>query len=217
MKVKGKMMKLILNVYELLKVKKATGMLIFLIAVFQILSCSSPEKTNSQSSMSENKPISSTSESPNSESKQKYIAEEHIAEEWRNKYHTTADKLEHNRRLWQKSKILNYDFVVWKSQGGTTNLWNRSPVVIKIREGEKTSIEVESKSDNSYMARTDGFEDFDTISKLFNFMRQELDDGKIIEAKYDNKFGYPKEVFVIFSFNSHGQLGIEISKFEIIK
>ncbi len=100
-----------------------------------------------------------------------------------------------------------------------TNTWNRQPVVIKIRGGEKISLEKASKEyDYVYDSRTDGFEDFDTIDKLFSYMRQELDDRNIIEVKYDKKYGYPKKavITVTFAFN-HNWHTIDVSKFEVIK
>ncbi len=208
-------MKLILNIYEILKMKKTIGLLIFLIAVFQVLGCSFPEKTNFQSSTPENKPINSMAESPTPVNKPANIAEENFAKEWKSKFEAIAAELERNRRLWQENKIVNYDFVVGKFAGGVTNLWNASPVLIKVREGKKNSIEALVKGKDF---RIDSYENIDTIDKLFNYMRQELDDGKIIEAKYDKKLGYPKSVFVTFTFAfNHNYRTISISKFEIIR
>lgn len=203
-------MKLILNVYEILKMKKTTGLLIFLIAVCQLLGCSTLQQTNSQSS---------TSESPTSANKPANIAEENFDKEWKSKYDATVAELELNRRLWQESKIVNYDFVAAKYAGGVTNEWNRLPVLIKIREGEKISIEkVEKDKDYVIHSRTDGFEDFDTIDKLFIYIRKELNGGKIVDAEYDSKFGYPKRVSVTFySVYNHNSRTIEISKLEIVK
>ena len=183
---------------------KSNALVIFLMAVFYLLGCSSPLQTNSESSIPENKPAN--------------IAEENFAKEWKSKFESTSAEWERNRRLWQENKIVNYDFIIAKYAGGTTNEWNRLPVLIKIREGEKISIEkVEKDKDYVIYSRTDGFEDFDTINKLFNYIRRELESGKIVDAKYDKKFGYPKEVSIIFSWAIHEQHHIQISKFEVIK
>ena len=68
------------------------------------------------------------------------------------------------------------------------------------------------------MARTDGFKDFDAINKLFDYLRQELNDRNIIDVNYDKKFGCPKSVFVKSPFSGVHDYGtIQISKFEAVK
>jgi hypothetical protein len=177
---------------------ESTALVVFVIIVFQLFGCSSPPQHPFENSAN--------------------ISEENFAKEWKSRYEAAAAKLERNRNLWQESKIVNYDFVAARYAGGQTNTWNRSPVLIKVRQGEKILIEVVSKSDKSYMARTDGFEDFDTIDKLFNYLRQQLDKGKILEADYNKKLGYPgKNISIRDSFEIHGSRNIVIEKFEIIE
>ncbi len=213
-------MKLILNIYEIFKMKKTTSLLIFLMAVFQLLSCSLPENNNSQSSMPENKPINSMSESKKPSNEPANIADEDFAKEWRSKFEATSDQLERNRRLWMENKIVNYDFVFGSVGGGVTSPHDRSPVLIKIREGEVNSMDFVSKgyASKSGVQKIDGYEDFDTIDKLFNYMRQELEKKKIIFAKYNKKFGYPEEIVIIFTraVNHNGYV-IQSSKFKIIR
>ena len=189
--------------------------LVFVFAVFQFSSCSSVQPTVSSDSMRENNPMAS----PPPEKSPKNIADENFEKDWKSKYEKTLAEMERNHRLWQESKIANYDFVIYKYAGGNTNEWNRLPVLIKIREGNQFSIEkVEKDKDYVIYSRTDGFEDFDTVDKLFNFIRWQLDNGKIVEAEYDKKFGYPKNVFLIFTYSTnHNSHNIAISKFEVIK
>ena len=72
--------------------------------------------------------------------------------------------------------------------------------------------------EGSYMSRKDGFENIDTIEKLFAYMRQELETGKILEVKYDKKTGYPKDVSIRHTYNnSHGSRSIHISKLEALQ
>lgn len=185
--------------------------LIFLLFVVQLSGCS----LSPQSASLENQSTNSVSKSPTIVNKPANIAEENFAKEWKSKYETTVAELKRNQVLWQESKVLNYDFVASKSAGGNTNSWNRLPVLIKIREGQKTSIEkVEKDKDYVIYSRTDGFEDFDTIDKLFNYLWQELNDGKMIAFKYDKKLGYPKEGAILDSNEIHGYRNIIIEKFE---
>lgn len=181
--------------------------------------CSSTRKTDSVSSSIENKTINSPWETPRIADDSANVADQNFVKEWKAKYDMALAELERNRQLWQESKIVDYDFVIAKYAGGMTNTWNRQPVVIKIRGGEEISLEKASKEyDYVYDSRTDGFEDFDTIDKLFSYLRQELDDRNIIEAEYDRKYGYPKKVFITFTFASnHNWHTIDVSKFKVIK
>lgn len=191
--------------------------LVFLFVVWQFLGCSA-QQIDSKNLKSETSSINTAPVSPTPEITPKNFPSEYFEKEWKSKYDATVAELERSRNLWQESKVVNYDFVAAKYAGGNTNEWNRLPVLIKIREGEKISIEkVEKDKDYVIYSRTDGFEDFDTIDKLFNYMRQELEKGRMLEVKYDKKLGYPKHVIVEFEIHVHGTHAIEISKFEVIK
>ncbi len=161
-----------------------------------------PQQTNSQSST--NKPLN--------------IAEENFVKEWKVKLDKTVAELERNRSLWNQNQITDYDFVLAKSASGHVNHWNRLPVLIKIRAGEKISIEkVEKDKDYVIYSKTDGFEDFDTIDKLFSYMLQELEKGRMLGVKYHKDLGYPKEVHIIDSYQLHSGGSIIIEKLKIIK
>lgn len=133
---------------------------------------------------------------------------------WREQYDKSLVKLEYNQKRWAGNSIANYDFVVGKMMGGHTSPWNQSPVVIKVRDGQKISIELESQSDKTDMARTDGFEEIDTIDKMFDYMRRELDGGKMLEVEYDEQLSYPKSVALIYDTHVHGSRHIKITKLE---
>lgn len=177
--------------------------------------CSSPQNLGSDRPILENNPKGSTSASTTN--KQVNVATENFSREWKSKFNATATELERNSRLWQKNRISNYNFVIAKYAGGTTNSWNRSPVLITVREGRVASIEKVSDEDSSMYSKVDGFEDFDTIDKLFTFARQRLENGNMIHARYEKKLGYPKRMEFKFSYDSHGSHSIHISKFEITK
>lgn len=182
--------------------------------VFQFTSCSSSQETSYQSASLENKAINSPSKTPRISDNTANVADRNLLQKWREQYDETLMELERNRKLWQESKIRNYDFVILKGGGGNTNSFNASTTLIKIRNGEKSSMEAVEK-DRAW--NVESYNDFDTIDKLFDYLKQELDDRKMIVVKYDKKLGFPKVSNIIFEYNIHGSVFIEISKFEIIK
>ena len=187
--------------------------ILVLIAVFQISACSLSQQTNSSNSPHEINPITSPTKN-----KPMTIAEENFAKEWKSKFDETSAKLEHNRNLWKQNQIADYDFVVAKSAGGFINEWNRLPILIKIRDGEKILIEkVEKDKDYVIYSRTDGFEDFDTIDKLFSYLQEELEKGRMLAVKYNKDLGYPKNITIIDSYEIHGYRNIVVEKIQIIK
>ncbi len=189
-------------------------LLVSLLSVFVLTACSSSQQNSSVNSEDENKNIKVISESSPQSDEVTTIANESFANDWKEEFEATVDEIERNRRKWQESKIENYSFEIAKYAGGTTNPWNRRPFLIKIQNGEKTIEKIEK----GYDEETDGFEDIDTIDKLFNYLRKELENGKIIEAKYHKKFGYPKEVFIIYTYeHNHNSHNIFISKFEVLR
>lgn len=192
--------------------------LVFLISVFLLSGCSAVQQNVSSGSTSENNPDNISTPTPIQEKLPKSVADENFEKEWKSKYETISAELERNHRLWQESKIVNYDFEIAKYAGGVTNHWNRLPVLIKIRDNEKNSIEkVDKDKDYVVYSKTDGFEDFDTIDKLFNYLRQELEKGKILYVKYNKKLGYPQKTTIEDSYEIHGDRSIVIEKFKVIK
>ncbi len=171
---------------------------IFVIAVFQLLGCSSPQQTNSENLMPANKPMS--------------IGEENFVKQQRNKFEAVASELEGNRRLWQESNIVNYNFVGNQSAGGNKG-W--SSVLIKVRDSKAISIEPTLKSNITYI---DGYEKFDTVDKMFNYIREELENGRhVYGVKYNKKFGYPEKIGIEYSYAIDAWSAVSVTKFETIK
>lgn len=183
-----------------------TGVLI-LAFVFTLLACSSGQSDNNYSA----------SKNQNISNKPANIAQENFAKEWKSEFEKTATDLEKHRQLWQEKQIVNYDFVVRKSAPGVWSGWMRAPVLIKVRGDEKISIEQVEKGEDTVVSETDGFEDFDTIDKLFNFLRQELEKGRMLRIKYNKKMGYPEHTSIHGSYEIHGYVNIAIEKFKISK
>lgn len=142
------------------------------------------------------------------------IAEENFKKEWQSKYESNVAELEKYRKLWQEKQILNYDFVIAKWAGGVTNTWNRLPVLIKVRNGERVSIEKVEKGDDTIVSKIDGFEEIDTIDKLFAYLHQRSEKGSLIDGKFNKNLSYPQQITISFSFENHGYHNIVIEKFE---
>jgi hypothetical protein len=190
---------------------KLIAPVIFLITVFQLLGCSSPQQTNSENLMLVNNLTNVASENPTPANKPISIGEENFVKEQRNRFETVAADLERNRHLWRENEIVNYDFVCSQGAGGN-KAW--SPALIKVREGKATLIEPASKSNIAYI---DGYEKIDTVDKLFDYIRRELENGRKIEAKYNKKYGYLERVTIEYSYAIDAWDSIIITKFEIVK
>lgn len=155
------------------------------------------------------------------------IARENFKQAWQREFEKTAARLQKNQQLWEEKHISNYNFVIEKSDSGQTvvpkgepdkfSTWKRLPVLIKVRNGEKFSIEKVEKGEDTIVSRTDGFEDFDTIDKLFKFLTQEHDKGRMLNVKYNKTFGYPEGASITGSYQNHDYFSIWIKKFEITK
>lgn len=141
------------------------------------------------------------------------IAEEKFRTEWTSRYSQLKNEIITARSKWKEKKIRSYSFVAAKNRGGNSSPWNRWPVLIKVKEDEPISVELVGKSDGLIDARTDGFEEIDTIDKLFVYMLSELEKGWIVSAEYDEVLGYPMQVSIVEFVGPHGARVIEIAKF----
>ncbi len=188
--------------------------LIFTFSVIQFLGCSLSQRTISQDASLENKAINSPLKTPRIADNPANIADQNFVKEWKDKYDITLTELEKNLRLWQESEIANYNCVTWKFATGATSDWNAFQALIKVRNNQNISIESKLKQKDF---RVEDYKDFDSIDKIFKYIRQELDNGRIVYAKYDKKSGYPKSVIFDYSFMIDDERGIAIEKFEIVK
>lgn len=142
------------------------------------------------------------------------IAAENFRKAWEREFETMKNEIEAAREKWSKKEIQSYTFVARKDIGGVSSAWNRSPVRITVESGRMSMIEIVDKSDISMYARTDGFEEFDTIDKLFDYMLRELESGRMVRADYESTTGYPEFVSVVWSFAlDHNGRSITISSF----
>jgi hypothetical protein len=131
---------------------------------------------------------------------------------WQSQYEATLAEIESSRRLWRENKIESYDFETYYIGGGIGYSTGSS---VKVRNGQLFSMEKfpdEFASKEFYAA-----EKMENIEKAFDFLAQELEKGRVIEAEYNQKFGYPEKVVIRYSFNIDASGVFGINKFEIIK
>ena len=174
---------------------------LFLFVLVLFTGCSLFQKTASGDSITENN--SMPEKSP------KTIAEKRFDDEWKNNYEATSNELERNRKLWLERKVISYDFECEQIAPGVQG-W--APVAVKVREGKVISI---SKIPKDSPAKIDGYENVETIEKMFDFIKQELDKKRIINADYNKEFGYPERLGIVYSFNIDSSKAFNIKKFEI--
>ncbi len=193
---------------EKLMIKNPAIICFYFILIFQVVSCSSNSNSNSNSNIQE---ISKK----NSQSNNFDANVRRFEELWKNRYEKYLAELNEQEKIWKDQQIYNYSFVIEKTAGGVSSEWNRLAVLIKVRNAEKQTLEKVLSDDKLLYARTDGFEEFDTIDKLFNYLKQELENGRVVSGKYNKKLGYPEDSSITFSNNLHGLRSIIISEFQI--
>lgn len=142
------------------------------------------------------------------------MIDEWVRKEWIARYEQMKTDILMAQTKWNGNSLQTYSFVAAKSRGGVSSPWNRSPVRISVIDGKDSAIGLIDPSDKSNLARTDGFEDFDTINKLFAYMLQELERGYLVRFKYDKHLGYPTEVSIIEFLGPHGGRSIDITDFK---
>ncbi|MEJ7847258.1 MAG: DUF6174 domain-containing protein [Pyrinomonadaceae bacterium] len=146
------------------------------------------------------------------------IAEQNFRRDWEAGFERSKAELIRKRESWIARHITDYDFVIAMYMGGVSSPWNRSPVRIEVRQGVVQSTGVVDKSDLSQLARTDGFNEFDTVVKVFDYLLAQLESGYIIGIEYDRRLGYPIRASVMFTYASnHNVRSIVISKLSPVK
>jgi hypothetical protein len=189
---------------------KKLPLIFFLIAVVQFAGCASAEQIASEDANANQREAVCTLPSP--EKVTNSTADANFENDWKSGKEALIAELEQNRRLWQENKISNYNFICAQIAGGVEN--PAEPALIKVRQGKAVSIEPVTKSANP---KLNGYQNFDTIDKLFDYVRQELENGKIIRAKYNKKFAYPEITGIDNSYAIDDWSSINITKFEVVK
>ncbi len=190
---------------------KKLSLIFFLFAAVQFSGCASTEQASSANSAPEIK-AEAVCAMPTPDKSVKTALDENFEKDWKNTREAAAAELERNRLLWQENKIANYNFVCGQYAGGFEN--PAEPAIIKVRTGKAVSIEPVAKSN---APKLNGYENFDTIDKLFDYARQQLENGKILNVKYNKKSGYPEITSVKKSYDIDDWNSINITKFEVVK
>ncbi len=121
-------------------------------------------------------------------------------------------ELERNKRLWQESKITNYNFVITQYRGGS---WTWVPVLVKIRNGQ--AISMETAREPTQYEKTEGYENYDTVEKIFDQIQKAYEKDYIVEIVYNKKHGYPELTKIDPLTNAHSGFAIEVSEFKVSK
>lgn len=137
--------------------------------------------------------------------------------EWRERFAVSSEELESHRRRWNDAGVRDYSYVCSKYIGGTYSPWNRNPVRITVRDGKMTAIALVDPKSHSLLDRTDGFEEFDDLNKLFVYLKEALDNGSILDVDYDETFGFPKRALMRNSYSSHPGPWIVAEQFEVTR
>jgi len=97
----------------------------------------------------------------------------------------------------------------------TMGTWSILPLSIKVRNGKRASTEAIGESWRP-MTRIEKFEEFETIDKAFDTIQESFNSGYVVNATYNQEFGYPEKITVAPpSFDS--TFIIEITDFEVVK
>lgn len=166
--------------------------LLLLISVFPAAGCEETLRSGSIDSVvkNENKTVDSAQ-------KEKRISE---------------PELERNKLLWKQSNISDYRFVSSRLQGGVSG-W--VPVLIEVKSGKAVSMKPAQKP--AELERTDGYEDFDTVEKMFDEIQKHINNGDNVQVTYNKEFGYPERITIVPKAGPvDSQFTIEITKFKRI-
>lgn len=123
-------------------------------------------------------------------------------------------ELEKNTRLWQESKILNYNYVVRKTTMGTYGI---RPVMMKVRNGHVVS--KEHLGEPGPMTLTDDFTSYETVEKAFAAIQEAFDNKQSkVNVEYNREYGYPTRIWIDTKPGATDQIfTVDFEKFEIVK
>ncbi len=137
--------------------------------------------------------------------------------EWLDRLAVSAEELESHRRRWSEAGVRSYSYVCSKYIGGTYSPWNRNPVRITVSDAKMKKIALVNPKSHTLLDRTDGFEEFDDLNKLFAYLKEALDSGSILNVDYDETYGFPKRAMMRNNYSSHPGPWIVVEQFEVTK
>lgn len=116
-----------------------------------------------------------------------------------------------NIAKWKAAGIKNYDFTASLIEGGARGY--AYPVIISVREGSYVSIKA-VKKDN--LAGMKGYEEFNTVEKMFEVIRSHLTDEFPAKVRYNEKYGYPENIIIGNPRFIDAWRSFEISNFSVL-
>ena len=121
-------------------------------------------------------------------------------------------ELEKNKQLWHEKKTTDYDFVC-EQFGGP--MYGFVPMLIKVRDGKVISME--PTRERGQLERIDGYEDFDTVEKMFDEIQQAYNKSHFVRITYNKDLGFPEDIIIDSMKSSDSGERVVISRFEVIK
>ncbi|MEH1943795.1 MAG: DUF6174 domain-containing protein [Nostoc sp.] len=122
-------------------------------------------------------------------------------------------RLEFNRRFWNQQNISNYDYTLSNSCFCIGDA--RGPVVIKVRNGQTSSITsvATGKDVKEY------FQNYNTIPKLFDVIQDAIKrKAASLNVRYNARFGYPTQIDIDYNSQiADEERYLTIENFKVIK
>ena len=100
-----------------------------------------------------------------------------------------------NKRLWEQANIYNYHITVSNSCFCIPDA--RGPVVIRVRNGQTTSI---TSVATGKPVNPQFFQKYDTIPELFNIIQDAINrKASNLDVEYNAKLGYPTKINIDYN------------------
>jgi hypothetical protein len=96
------------------------------------------------------------------------------------------------RALWSSCRIDDYDVTMSYEPGGF--LEPARPVLVKVRNGAKVSVEVPDKTDGRGIAFYGPYHTVESMFDRVETLRREATGSTIMTVRYNDLYGYPEEI-----------------------
>ncbi|MBC6429562.1 hypothetical protein FM036_01235 [Nostoc sp. HG1] len=123
-------------------------------------------------------------------------------------------RLEFNRRFWNQQNIYNYSYELSNSCFCIGDA--RGPVVIKVRNGQTTSI---TSVATGKPVNPEYFQNYNTIPKLFDVIQDAINRKAFsLNVRYNARFGYPTQIDIDYNSQiADEERYLTIENFKVIK
>ncbi|WP_338421770.1 DUF6174 domain-containing protein [Nostoc flagelliforme] len=123
-------------------------------------------------------------------------------------------RLRFNKGLWDRANIYNYHITVSNSCFCITDA--RGPVVIRVRNGQPTSI---TSVATGQPVNPQFFQKYDTIPELFNVIQDAINRKAYnVDVEYNAKLGYPTKINIDYDSRiADEEIFLTIENFQELK